>query len=264
MLKGLDDMEKKYWVPAIERVDKILEIIAHHPEKYRLIDFSNELNINKSSMFSLLNTLEALNWVKREKDGTYSLGIKLGILTPYYFKQFDLIPTFNLEAHTTNKRLDETLQLSILDGTEIVYLAKKEGTSAVRVSTDPGMKYPAHATAMGKVQLSQYTKEELKALYREESLKPKTPYTITKVDELWEQIESIKENGVITECQEAVEDFYCVAAPIFNHENRIVASVSATILLSKWEEKKKIAEAEIIDLARRISLKAGFVTPIKS
>ncbi|MGG1397421.1 IclR family transcriptional regulator [Bacillus salipaludis] len=257
-------MEKKYWVPAIERVDKIIDIIAHHPETYRLIDFTNELNISKSSMFSLLNTLEALNWVKKEKDGTYSLGIKLGILTPYYFKQFDLITTFNLEAPSTMKKLDETLQLSILDGTEIVYLAKKEGSSAVRVSTDPGMKLPAYATAMGKVQLSQYTYEELIVLYPEYSLEARTKFTITNVDELWEQLLDIKEKGVITEYQEAVDDFYCVAAPIMNHEDRIIASVSATILISKWEEKKEIAQAEVVDLARRISLKAGFVASIKS
>jgi IclR family transcriptional regulator, KDG regulon repressor len=256
-------MEKKYWVPAIERVDNILDIIAHHPAKYRLIDISNELNINKSSIFSLLNTLEILNWVKKEKDGTYSLGTRLGMLSPFYFKQFDFIDTFNLTALPTLEVLDETLQLSILDGTEIVYLAKKEGSSPISVSTNPGMRYPAHATAMGKVQLSQYTYQEFKALYPEDSLKPKTADTVRNLEELWEQIVSIKEKGFFIEYQEAVENFYCVAAPIINHENRMIASVSATMPISKWDEKKEIAQAEIINLAKEISLRAGFVASIK-
>lgn len=257
-------MEKKYWAPAIERADKIIDIIAHHPAKYRLIDLSNELSINKSSLFSLLNTLEVLNWVKKEKDGTYSLGIKLGTLTPFYFKQFDIINTFNLAALSTVEKLNETIQLSILDGAEIVYLSKKESTSPVRVSTDPGMRYPAHATAMGKVQLSQYTYDELTALFPESSLKPKTKNTVSHIDELWEQILSIKENGFIVEFQEAVEDFNCIAAPIINHENKIIASVSATILASRWEEKKIMAQAEILDLAKRISSMAGFTASINS
>jgi IclR family transcriptional regulator, KDG regulon repressor len=257
-------MEKKYWVPAIERIDNIVDIIAHHPAKYRLIDISNELDINKSSIFSLLNTLETLNWVKKEKDGTYSLGTRLGMLAPFYFKQFDFIDTFNLTALPTLERLDETLQLSILDGTEIVYLAKKEGSSPVSISTNPGMRYPAHATAMGKVQLARYTYEEFKGLYPEDSLKPKTQYTVRNLEELWEQIVSVKENGFFIEYQEAVENFYCVAAPIINYEKRMIASVSATVPISKWAEKKDNAQAEIIELAREISLRAGFVTSIKS
>ena len=261
-MKGFDVLEKKYWVPAIERVDNILNIIAYHPAKYRLIDISNELNINKSSIFSLLNTLEILNWVKKEKDGTYSLGTRLGMLSPFYFKQFDIIETFNLTALPTVERLDETLQLSILDGTEIVYLAKKEGTSPISVSTNPGMRYPAHVTAMGKVHLSQYTYQELKALYPEDFLMKKTAYTVSNVEELWKQMVSIKEKGFFIEYQEAVENFYCVAAPIFNHENKIIASVSATMTISKWEEKKEIAQAEIINLAKEISLRAGFVSSI--
>ncbi|KAB7707238.1 helix-turn-helix domain-containing protein [Bacillus aerolatus] len=257
-------MEKKYWVPAIERADKILSIIAYHPSEYRLIDFSNELGINKSSLFSLLNTLESLGWVKKEKDDTYSLGMRLGVLSASYFKQFDLINTFSLEALSTVDEVDETVQLSMLDETNIVYLAKKEGSSPVRVATDPGMKFPAHATAMGKVQLSKYTYEELKALYPEEDLEPKTQYTVKTVEDLWKQIISIQEHGFIKEYQEAVENFYCIAAPIINHENKIIAAISVTILATNWEKKQAQAQAEIVDLAKRISLKAGFLASVKS
>ncbi|MGX9134291.1 IclR family transcriptional regulator [Rummeliibacillus sp. JY-2-4R] len=251
-------MEKKYWAPAIERADKIIDIIAHNPAKYRLIDFSNELNINKSSLFSLLNTLEVLNWVTKEKDGTYSLGIKLGSLTSFYFKQFDIIDTFNLAALSIVETLGETLQLSILDGTEIVYLAKKDGSSPVKVSTDPGMRFPAHATAMGKAQLSQYNYEKLRVLYHDSSFTPVTKYTVSNFEDLWKQILIVKENGFIEECQEAVENFNCIAAPIFNHQNKIIAAVSATIQISKWNEKRAIAQAEILNLSKRISLHAGF------
>lgn len=255
--------ENKYWVPAIERADKIINIIANHPGEYRLIDLSNELNINKSSLFSLLNTLEVLNWVEKKMDGTYSLGMKLGLLSPFYFKQFDLISSFNSAVLSTVEKVDETIQLSIIDGTDIVYLAKKEGSSPVRVATEPGMKFPAHATAMGKVQLSQYTYQELKDLYPSEKLIQRTEHTVKTVNELWEQILSIQEYGFINEYQEAVISFNCIAAPIINHENKIIGGVSVTILSTNWDEKHKIAQAAIVDLAHRISLKAGYLHPVK-
>lgn len=256
-------MEKKYWVPALERADKVLNIVASNPGEYRLIDLSNELNINKSSLFSLLNTLETLGWINKEKDDTYSLGMKLGILSASYFKQFDLISTFSLEALSTLKALDETLQLSMLDGKDILYLAKKEGSSPVRVATDPGMKFPAHATAMGKVHLSKYSYDEFRKLYPEDDLEPKTQYTVRTTEELWEQIVTVKENGFMKEYQEAVENFYCIAAPIMDHENKIIAAVSVTMLTTNWEKKQAQAQLEIVDLAKRISLKAGFLASSK-
>ena len=257
-------MSKKYWVPAIERVDSILYLIAHQPNKYRLIDISNELEINKSSLFSSLNTLEQLGWVKKENDGTYSLGTRLGILGILYFSRFDLISTFSIEAIKTVEKLNETIQLSILDGTDILYLAKKEGTSQVRIASDPGMKFPAHSTAMGKILLSQYSFSELNEMYHTKSLTTKTAHTINNLSDLWHQISFIKEKGFVWERQEAVEGFTCVAAPIINHNNEIIAAVSSTMLIDKSKEEKEKAEKLIIDLAEKISLKAGFVSKLGS
>jgi IclR family KDG regulon transcriptional repressor len=252
-------LEKKYRVPAIERADKVLDLIAYRPHKYRLIDLSKELDINKSSLFSLLNTLESLGWVKKERDDTYSLGMRFGIFSALYVSQFDLVDTFSIESETMVSSLDETVQLSILDGTDILYVAKKEGSSPIRVATDPGMKFPAHATAMGKVLLSKYKYHELEELFAEKNLEAKTPYTIKTLDELWEQITSLKENRYIKEYQEAVEDFFCIGAPIYNNEGEIIAAISVTMLKVNWERKQKQVEKEIMDLARRISLKAGYM-----
>ncbi len=262
-IEGFVAMEKKYWVPAIGRADNILNLIAYRPNQYRLIDLSNELKINKSSLYSLLNTLETLGWVKKGKDDTYSLGMRFGVFSALYSSQFDLIGTFSEEAATTVNNLDETVQLSILDGVDILYLAKKEGSSPVRVATDPGMKFPAHATAMGKVLLSKYTFNQMKDLYEGRRLEAKTPYTIKTLEELWAQIALLDEQGYIKEYQEAVENFFCIAAPVKNQEDEVIAAVSVTMLTTSWEKKQKEAEQEIVDLAKRISLHAGFLKPVE-
>ncbi len=252
-------MEKKYWVPSIEKVDKIINIIANNPHQYRLIDLSKDLEINKSSLYSLLNTLETLEWVKKEADDTYTLGLRMGILGALYFSRFDLISTFSTEAVSTVKKLDETVQFSILDGTDILYVAKKEGSSPVRLATDPGMKLPAHSTAMGKVHLSKYPFEQLQQLYAGVPLLSRTSKTVNSLERLWQQIETIHDNGFIWEFEEAVDGFTCLAAPIKNQANDIIAAVSVTLLINRYDEKREIAEQEIVDLAQRISLKAGFI-----
>ncbi|MFD2879516.1 IclR family transcriptional regulator C-terminal domain-containing protein [Paenibacillus rhizoplanae] len=62
-------------------------------------------------------------------------------------------------------RWGETFQLSVLDRDEIIYLAKQEGQSLVRLESSPGMRFPAHATAMGKMMLALLPEEELERRY---------------------------------------------------------------------------------------------------
>ncbi|MEH7072923.1 IclR family transcriptional regulator [Neobacillus drentensis] len=251
-------MSEKYWVPAIERTNLVIGLIAKEPGKHRLIDISKSLNINKSTMFSLLNTLEILGWIVKEKSDTYTLGPTLGGYSAAYFRNFNFLETFHKEAAISVKRLNETVQMGTLHGTNIVYLAKEENDSRVRLVTDPGMQFPAHATAIGKIQLAQYRHEELVELYSGRELEQNTPYTVKNIDGLWEQIAAAKQQGYICEEQEASLGFYCVSAPIYNYENKLIYGISFTMLESSWKIKKEQAITEIIDLAGRISKHAGY------
>lgn len=252
-------MAKKYWVPAIERANSIINIIAKEPAKLRLIDLSNRLEINKSSMFSLLNTLEELGWIRKDDGETYSLGPSLGFFSSAYFKQFNILQSFYTEVGYSIEKINENIQLGTLDGGNVVYLAKEEGNSPVRLVTDPGMQFPAYAAANGKIQLSQLNYEQFVKLYPDQKLKAKTPFTITDRDELWDQLQEAKENGYICEMQEGALGFFCVAAPILNHVSKVIAGVSFTMLENSWNEKKDAAIEEIIHLAERISKRAGYI-----
>ncbi|RKL65050.1 IclR family transcriptional regulator [Salipaludibacillus neizhouensis] len=250
-------MVYKYWVPGIERANLVLNLIAREPNQYRLIDITKTIEINKSTLFSLLNTLETLGWIVKGKGDTYSLGPTLGSLGAAYFKQFNILQAFYLEAAKSVNVVNENIQLGILDGTDVVYLAKEEGKSQVRLLTDPGMRFPAHASAIGKIQLSKYSLEELNRLYPEKKLEQKTHKTICYLNELWDQLVKAKEQGYICEEQEGSLDFFCVGAPVYDHEAKIIAGVSFTMLENSWLKKKEVAIEEIKNLAQRLSNQAG-------
>jgi IclR family KDG regulon transcriptional repressor len=251
-------MTERYWVPAIERTDHVIALIAKEPGKYRLIDISKLLNINKSTMFSLLNTLETLGWVIKEKGDTYTLGPTLGGYSAAYFRKFNLLQFFYREAPKSVKKINETIQLGTLHGNNIVYLAKEESDSLVQLVTDPGMQFPAHATAIGKIQLIQYSYQQLQELFTDKELYQMTPYTIKNIDALWQQLETAKQTGYICEEQESSLGFYCVSAPVYNYENKVTHGISFTMLKNSWTTKKEIAAMEIVDLAKRLSAHAGY------
>jgi IclR family transcriptional regulator, KDG regulon repressor len=252
-------MKQKYWVPALERANLIIELIANHPSQLRLIDLSKKLEINKSSMYSLLNTLEAIGWIKKDKKDFYILGPVLGSYSSAYFSQYDILETFSLEAGNSIKIVDEHIQLGTMVGKEVFYLAREDGSSPARLVTDPGMKFPAYASAIGKINLTQLDYEELVDLYPEKVFEKKTENTVQNVDELWEQLVKAKKDGFITEEQEGAIGFCCVAAPIYNQENQITAGVSFTMLENSWKEKREIATEEIMKLAKKLSTNHSFV-----
>ncbi|UQZ83238.1 Pectin degradation repressor protein KdgR [Paenibacillus konkukensis] len=247
-------MEKKYWVPALEKADVVLQAISGQPSKLKLIDLSKQLGINKSSMFSLLNTMETLEWVVREAEGTYSLGSKLGFIGNVFFKQFSLIDRFRKEASVTKHTIQETIQLAKLEQRDVLYLAKEEMPSPVRLASEPGMKLPAHATALGKAMLAALDPAEVEALYPNEELGQElTLHTIKSRRELMEQLAAIRDQGHACDLQEAVMGFCCVAAPVRDAQGKVIAAISCSMFQHEWEQKREQASREICALAGRLS-----------
>ncbi|WP_160725089.1 IclR family transcriptional regulator [Bacillus sp. USDA818B3_A] len=250
-------MKEKYWVPAIERADKVLRLIGEFPNQLRLIELSKRLEMNKSSLFSLLNTLETLKWVTKGEGDTYSLGPALAGIGSAYFQQFNIVQSFYKEAARSVHIINEHIQLGILEEGDVIYLGKMEGDSRVRLVTDPGMRFPAHASAIGKMQLTGFSKADLKEILQE-PLKKKTEFTISDIDTLYENLQEAKKNGYAIENQEASLGFHCVAAPVYNFENKMIASVSFTMMTNSWEQKREAAKEEILQLASRLSQLAGY------
>lgn len=250
-------MSEKYWVPAIERANRILKEISQHPDELRLIDLSKRLEINKSSLFSLLNTLETLGWVVKASSDTYNLGPTLGMFNSMYLSQFNLIQSFYKEAADSVSKINEPIQLGVLDGQDVVYLGKVNAKSNVRLVTDPGMRFPAYASAIGKVQMIEFTKEELEKLFLDTDWVKKTVHTTSNFNVLYDKVRIAKAKGYSVENEESALGFHCVAAPIYNFENQIIASVSFSMPTDSWNIKFEEARNEIMHLASRLSKLAG-------
>lgn len=251
-------MEQKYWVPALERATNILNLIAEQQGQLRLMELSKKSAINKSTLFSLLNTMCCLGWVFKNTDETYSLGKVIGLFGASYLNQFDILKFFNLEAQSAVAKINETIQLSVLEGREIIYLGKRDANKPFVLASYPGMRLPAYCTAMGKVHLSGLSYEELKNLYPELKLTPLTPYTVKNIEGLWRQIDEFRKNGYAVESQEAVIGYACIAVPVYNHQKKIIAAISATFPENTRNSIQKNVLNTICDLGHRLSRHAGF------
>ncbi|MBC8079892.1 MAG: IclR family transcriptional regulator [Gorillibacterium sp.] len=245
-------MERKYWVPALERANLILNKIANGHGKLKLIELSKETGINKSSIYSLLRTMESLEWVTKDRSEAYALGRAMVFYNQSFLRSDNLVERFLESSPSVVENIGESVQLSMLDGNEIVYLAKKEGPSLVRLISEPGMRFPAYATAMGKMMLSALSEDNVKELLADAPLNSLTPNTITDLDRLLEELDGIRKNGFAIDHEEVIQGFICVAAPIRNPSGHTIAAISTSMLKHVWELKKDMAVSEILRLAEQL------------
>ncbi|MCC2685810.1 MAG: IclR family transcriptional regulator [Paenibacillaceae bacterium] len=250
-------MEKKYWVPALERANAVLRLIAEQPSKLKLSDLTKRLGISKSTMFSLLQTMESLDWIKREDKETYSLGNFFGTMGFAYFEKYDLADAFRKEAESSMSKLLASFQLACLEDSEVLYLARVSAPVPVQMVSGPGVRMPAHATALGKVLLTGLDLDRIAYIFSEEQLPKLTAHTIGFRNELLQEVEKVRKDGYALDMQEGVMGFNCVAAPVYHPNGSMVAAVSCSMPIHEWSSKKDAAIQEIVSLARRLSFETG-------
>ncbi|GIQ69791.1 IclR family transcriptional regulator [Xylanibacillus composti] len=246
-------MSEKYAVPALERANAVLSLLAQEPYTWTLSELSRHLNISKSTMYSLLLTMERLHWVNRDRHDTYALGSAIGKLVSAYAGQYDLIEEFRRLAQPVMRKLQETVQLARLEETDVLYLAKMEAPSPVQMVAGPGVRFPAHATGLGKSLLACLQDEQVCRLFPSDKLKAVTSHTLDSREALLLELARIRKNGYALDLQEGVMGFCCAAAPIRRANGEAVAAVSCSMPIHQWEAKKADAIEAITDLAKRLT-----------
>ena len=241
-------------VPSIEKMDAILNVIAESRNGIGFMDIVNQTKLNKSTIYSILSTLENLNYITKNDRKNYVIDYRLAFLGSKYSEDSKLTELFYQFGNELVEQVNETCQLSILKGSNICYLAKLESKSNIRIKTEPGQMVPAYATAMGKVLLSNIQIEELHERFGDSPFEPLTSNTVKNIDELIGQTNYVQNNGYVVERGETEEGLLCIAAPIFNHKQEMIAAVSVSALDIYYDSKLGDLKEAILNLASNISL----------
>ena len=247
-------MDQKYSVPALDRAHAVLTALIDEPYRWKLSDLAKRLDISKSTLYSLLQTMERLQWVNRDRNDTYAIGGALGRFGGAFFRQYSLVESFRKIAEPVMRRLQESVQLAVLEGSDVLYLAKVEAPGPVQMVAGPGVRFPAHATGLGKSLLAGMDEERLRSLFPDESLPKITVHTIGSRESFIQELRRVVENRYATDIQEGIMGFCCVSAPIRDASGGTTAAVSCSMPIHHWEGKREAARQEMIELAGRLSL----------
>ncbi|MFT3718515.1 IclR family transcriptional regulator [Pseudorhodoferax sp.] len=224
----------KYIVPALERG---LRLLGEFGEARTLSapECARRLNLPRSTVFRLLNTLEAMGYLERTEGNDYRLGMAVLRLGFDYLASLDLTEL----GQPVLVRLCEATHypgnLVVRDGRSIVYVAKVAPPKPFASSVQVGTRLPAHATVFGRVLLQDMTLEELRALYPEEHLESFSPATPATVAALHALLQADRARGYVQGEGFFEASISTIAAPVRDSSGQVVAALGATIPAPRFE-----------------------------
>ena len=208
----------------------------------------------------LAATLMAYHLVDQNQvNGKYRLGLEALHLGTAVLQQLDL----RQEALPSMQRLSgltgETVNLSILDGYEVIYIEKAEGSSPLRLFSRIGHRAPAYCTGAGKVLLSEMSLEDVRRILRSQGMASLTPNTITTLEGFLRALDFVRTHGCAMDEEECEIGASCIAAPVRDHKGRIVAalSISAPSVRFGPDRQRELVEM-LLKTSQDISLRLGF------
>jgi DNA-binding IclR family transcriptional regulator len=192
-----------------------------------LVELSKTTQLDPSTTFRMLVTLQAQGFVEQDPlTGKYRPGVTCLELGSRFLLNNDIRHKAVSVMEVLRDKFGETVHLTVLDGTEVVYLEKLAGLHPIGImSSRVGNRSPAHCTGVGKVLLAYLPEEELRARYPNERLARFTDKTIVHMSTLRAELARVREQGFAIDQQEHETDVMCVAVPIFDHKG-IAAAVS--------------------------------------
>jgi len=246
-------------VPALDRGLEILQYVGAATGPVKASELAKELKIPRTAVYELINTLREREFIDQNSDGTVTLGPVLFTLGGKYAEQLDPTREAQSIASDLMRQCDETVQIGVLRGRNVLYVARADPNRLVRLVSAVGRQIPAHATAIGKALLAQLEPAELEALFRGVELEALTAQTITDVAELNRQLDAIRETGVAYDNGESNLEVTCVAVPVIDVAGKCIAAISTSTTLGRMTPDRSVELTEIVrGGASRLSARLGY------
>lgn len=213
---------------SLDKALSVLELMIVEGRDLALTEISTKVGLQKGTVHRILSTMKARKFVQQKPDTKkYGFGIRafeLGsALKKEGFLRNAMMPTLRKLSY----QCKEAINASILEYNEVRYIVHLESEELLRFSIREGTRLPAHCTAMGKVLLGSLSDQELKRIYgRKSAFKQLTENSIGSLDQLLEAISEVRKKNLAFDHEETLIGVCCVAAPIRNFKNEVVAAIS--------------------------------------
>jgi IclR family KDG regulon transcriptional repressor len=239
----------------------LLEALARAEKACGVTELANILQLTKSNVHRLLQGLVHQGFARKVGDtGRYELTIKLWELGSSVFARLDVRHVSQPFMETLSRETSETVHLAVLDGIDVLYIAKIEGPQPLRSYTAVGGRAPAQCVAVGKAQLPWSSAETIQRV--KQALHAHSSKSIITAEELDRELMRARVAGYAVNTGEWRELVCGVAAPIRDRSGEVIAAVAVSGPVERLSPGRMQALGpSVAAVANQISALLGYVPP---
>lgn len=220
-------------VQSLERGLAVIRAFdADHPQM-SLSEVARATGLTRAAARRFLHTLVGLGYMRT--DGRlFALRPRVLELGYAYLSSLSLPEVALPHLEELVAAVHESSSVSVLDGDEVVYVARVPTRRIMTVAISVGTRFPAHATSMGRVLLAARSDEWLAGYLASARLNPITGHTITDPDRLLGELRLVRSRGWALVDQELEDGLRAVAAPVLDGSGQAVAAVNLSAQAQRW------------------------------
>lgn len=208
-------------------LDVIRAFDAEH-HSMTLTDVAKRTGLSRATARRFLLTLADLGYVRT--DGKhFELTAQVLQLGYAFLAGHTLTELIEPVLEELSSRLNESASASVLDGSDVVYIARVHTRRIMRVGIAVGSRFPAYATSMGRVLLAHLDPEELDAALAARPLEALTPNTITDPAALRRELDAVRERGWCLVDQELEVGLRSIAVPVLSPDGTVAAALNVSM-----------------------------------
>ncbi len=252
-------------VQSVTRALFLLELLAEETTPVTLSELSQKANLKMTTVHRLLTTLMSKGFVEQDHISLrYQLGVKAFQIGNAALFVNDLRSVARPFLKQLLEMVNETINLAVLEDTEVIYIDQIESTNMVIVKMFAriGSKGPAYCTGTGKVLLADLSDEEIQKRFSRVDFVPFTENTITDINRLIKALRKIRLDGYALDFSERDPGVTCVAVPIKKLNGRVQAAISVSAPAQRISTERINQEIlpALMSVADNISQKLGFTS----
>lgn len=243
-------------VQVLERMFTLIDVLASREEAMTLKDISDKAGLHPSTAHRILNDLVLGRFADRPQPGSYRLGMRLLELGNLVKGRLNVRDAAIAPMRELHKLTQQPVNLSMRQGDEIIYVeraySERSGMQVVRAI---GGRAPLHLTSVGKLFLAADDPQRIRAYAARTGLQGHTKNSITDLATLERELSRVRQYGQASDNEELELGVRCMAAGIYDDQNKLIAGLSISSPSSRMEDSWM---PRLKETAKEISKTLGF------
>jgi IclR family KDG regulon transcriptional repressor len=229
---------------TVVKAFRVLEALAAHAQPRRVTELGRELGMAKSNVHRLLQTLVELGYVRQGEQGLYEVSLRLWERGVQVLSHLAVQRAASDHLRRLAVASTEQVNLAIVDGAEVLYIAAIEAMHINRARPVLGRRAPIHSVACGKAILAYQPEPTVRAVAK--LLQPSTPRTIATLERLKAELAEVRRRGFAMNLSEWRNGVHGVAAPVPGPNGAMIAAVSIAGQAERLNAKRLRALAPLV------------------